>query len=187
MKYTKRYIVFTIIIAITFLTNFYIYAMDNSSIERFRGASLDAKTWNPIVAADVNAGTIKALIDNKEYTSNEYDFFMDENRSIMVPVSIVRDALNCSAHIYDDSKLLVEKRTLSAEMTIDETSAKSGEDTVEITSPFTKKNGQYYVSLNDLSSLLGYSYDFDIETNTITAADEAENVSIVPASYDLRD
>lgn len=102
MKYSKRYIVFTIIIAITFLTNFYIYAMDNSTIERFRGASLDAKTWNPIVAADVNAGTIKALIDNKEYTSNEYDFFMDENRSIMVPVSIVRDALNCSAHIYDD-------------------------------------------------------------------------------------
>ena len=187
MKYSKRYIVFTIIIAITFLTNFYIYAMDNSTIERFRGASLDAKTWNPIVAADVNAGTIKALIDNKEYTSDEYDFFMDENRSIMVPVSIVRDALNCSAHIYDDSKLLVEKRTLSAEMMIDETSAKSGEDTVEITSPFTKKNGQYYVSLNDLSSLLGYSYNFDIETNTITAADEAENVSIVPASYDLRD
>lgn len=187
MKYSKRYIVFTIIIAITFLTNFYIYAMDNSTIERFRGASLDAKTWNPIVAADVNAGTIKELIDNKEYTSDEYDFFMDENRSIMVPVSIVRDALNCSAHIYDDSKLLVEKRTLSAEMMIDETSAKSGEDTVEITSPFTKKNGQYYVSLNDLSSLLGYSYNFDIETNTITAADEAENVSIVPASYDLRD
>ena len=85
MKYSKRYIVFTIIIAITFLTNFYIYAMDNSTIERFRGASLDAKTWNPIVAADVNAGTIKALIDNKEYTLREaIDYVQEEFEYIII-------------------------------------------------------------------------------------------------------
>ena len=34
---------------------------------------------------------------------------MDSNLDIMVPVSILRDALNCSAHIYNEDTLLVEK------------------------------------------------------------------------------
>ena len=49
------------------------------------------------------------MIDNKEYTNEKYQFFMDSNLDIMVPVSILRDALNCSAHIYNEDTLLVEK------------------------------------------------------------------------------
>ena len=187
MKYSRRYIAFTLIIAMTFLTNFYIYGKDRSQVGRFRGASLEADTWNPLVADDVNSGVIHVYIDNKEYTSEDYNFYMDSKRSIMVPVSIIRDALNCSIHVYDDSELLIEKRSLSAQMTLDDTRAKSGEDSVKITSPFTKVSGEYYVSLNDLSKLLGYSYSFDIQSKSIKAADESDNASIVPAKYDLRE
>ena len=79
MKYSKRYIIFTILIACTFTINFYVHAMDASSISRFRGASIEDDTWNPIVAADVNKGNIKALIDYKELSGHEHDLFMDNN------------------------------------------------------------------------------------------------------------
>lgn len=187
MKYSKKYIAFTLILAIAFLTNFYVFGIDNSKIGRFRGASLDTVVWNPLVAADINSSTIHVYIDNKEYTSDKYNFYMDENRSIMVPASIIRDALNCSTHIYNENEILIEKRNASAKMKIGEGVAENADGKVQIVSPFTKVDDEYYVSLSDLSKLLGYTYSFDITEKTVKAADESEVASIVPARYDLRE
>ena len=97
MKYSKRYIAFTFILALIFVSNFYIYAKDSSTLGAFRGAQIDNTIWSPLVAADVNGTTIRLRIENKEYTSEDEHVYMDENRNIMVPVSMLRDALNSSA------------------------------------------------------------------------------------------
>ena len=54
MKYSKRYIAFTFILALIFVSNFYIYAKDSSTLGAFRGAQIDNTIWSPLVAADVN-------------------------------------------------------------------------------------------------------------------------------------
>ena len=112
---------------------------------------------------------------------------MDNNRNIMVPVEILRDALNCSAHVYEKSHLLVEKHNLSALLTVDERIALSSGEEYSIVSPLAEFNGKYYVSMNDLSGMLGYNCTFDVATNTLTAADTSENPNSLPTSYDLRD
>lgn len=56
-----------------------------------------------------------------------------------------------------------------------------------ISSPLTKFNEEYYVSLNDLSNLLEYNCSFSYEGNTFTTLDTSENISGLPTSYDLRD
>ena len=53
MKYSKRYIAFTFILALIFVSNFYIYAKDSSTLGAFRGAQIDNTIWSPLVAADV--------------------------------------------------------------------------------------------------------------------------------------
>lgn len=115
MKYSKRYIAFTFILALIFVSNFYIYAKDSSTLGAFRGAQIDNTIWSPLVAADVNGTTIRLMIENKEYTSEDEHVYMDENRNIMVPVSMLRDALNSSAHVYNKNELLVEKHSLTAD------------------------------------------------------------------------
>ncbi len=187
MKYSKRYVILTLLLLSVFLYKFQILDMDNAELGKFRGGSLNSDTWNSLVAEDVNGQEIKLLIDNKEYSSEKYNFYMDNNRNIMVPVSILRDVLNCSAHLYEDSQLLVEKHNLSATLLLDETKAVSTGEEVSIVSPLTYEDGEYYASLNDLSDLLGYSYSFNFENNTLTAADKAENSKSLPARYDLRD
>lgn len=187
MKYSKRYVFFTILLAIVFLFKFQILELDNAQIGKFRGGTLRANAWYPLVADDVNSKVIRVVIDNKVYTNEKEAFYMDDNRNIMVPVSILRDALNCSAHIYDGERLLVEKHNLNAVFTLDEPVAESAGDKVDIVSAFTEINGRYYVSLNDLSGLLGYQCSFDINSNTLTTADGAENTKTLPTSYDLRD
>jgi C1A family cysteine protease len=111
---------------------------------------------------------------------------MNENRSIMFPVSLLRDAFNCSVHLYNGRALMVEKHNYSATLTLDESIALGQDEERVLQSPMIKKNGEYYVSLNDLSDLLGYSCSFDIASNTFSTADTSESATIVPQSYDLR-
>ncbi len=179
MKYSKRFIVFTVIIALAFLARFQVLGQDNAQIGQFRGGNLAAEVWNPLIADDVNSSLLRVIIDNKEYTNEMTAFYMNEDRNIMAPVSILRDSLNCSAHVYDGSTLLVEKHNESVLFSLDDTSS--------VVAAFTVNDGEYYVSLNELSGLLGYSCSFDIENNTFTTADTSESSQIFPSSYDLRE
>ncbi len=186
MKYSKRYIAFTVMLICVFVFKFQILGVDRGQIGQFRGAQLDTQVWNPLVAKDVNANMIKAVIDNQEYTNERSSFYMNSDRNIMLPVSMLRDSLNCSAHIYDNERLLVEKHTLSVAMMAGEKKAYLNGEEHDITSALTKRDGVWYVSLNDLSDLLGYNCSFDIADNTIVASD-TDTTALVPNAYDLRD
>ena len=175
MKYSKRYIAFTFILALIFVSNFYIYAKDSSTLGAFRGAQIDNTIWSPLVAADVNGTTIRLRIENKEYTSEDEHVYMDENRNIMVPVSMLRDALNSSAHVYNKNELLVEKHSLTADFKLADDNG------------FVQYKGQFYASLDKLSKLLDMTCSFDTATNTLTMTDKSEGVSTVPTKYDLRE
>lgn len=178
MKYSKKYIAFTVLLAITFFAKFTIMGQDQKTITEFRGGELNEAIWNPLIARDVNGNVLRVIIDNKEFTSENVTFYMNNDRNIMVPVSILRDALNCSAHVYNENMLLVEKHNNSVTFSLEEGKKSS---------PFIKMNNEYYVSLNDLSNLLGYNCSFDIVNNTLTAADTVESATIFPTRYDLRE
>lgn len=186
MKYSKRYIAFTVVILFVFLVKFHVLGVDNASVGRFRGGTLDSEVWNPLVAKDVNSSQVKAVIDNQEYTSDQAGFYMNKDRNIMVPVSMLRDALNCSAHVYDNDRLLVEKHNLSVSLSLDEKKAYVNGEEEKIKSGLTKVGGELYVSLDDLSNLFGYNCDFDITKNTVVAAD-TDTSALVPAYFDLRE
>ena len=112
MKYSKRYIAFSFLLAIAFFIKFNTFSETYQEVDIFRGAKLEAETWNPLIAESVNDNLLSVVIDNKEYTNEKYPFYMDENLNIMAPVSVLRDALNCSAHIYNQDTLCIEKHNI---------------------------------------------------------------------------
>ena len=185
MKYAKRYVVFTVLLGLVFLLKFQIFGVEKAQVGQFRGGSLDQEVWNPLVAEDVNAKQIQVVIDNRKYKSSQIPFFMNSDRNIMVPVSMLRDALGCSAFVYDDKKLLVEKHSTTVSMELGKNQAGKNGKKEKICSPLAMREGRLYVSLNDLSALLNYNCSFDMGKNTITASDE-DTSAVLPASYDLR-
>ena len=187
MKYSKRYIAFIMIMAIAFFVKFNTFSESNQEVESFRGAELVAETWNPLIAESVNDNLLSVVIDNKEYTNENYHFYMDENLNIMVPVSILRDALNCSAHVYNDDKLLVEKHSTELFFSLNENIVEVNGEEQATVSPLVMLENEYYVSLSDLSNYLNYSYYWNISENKAQAADVSESTTIIPAKYDLRD
>ena len=187
MKYSKRYIAFGIVVAIAFCLKFSPFTDEYVSVGRFRGADLERSTWNPLIASSVNENSLVVMIDNKEYTSENYRFYMDDNLSIMVPVRLLRDALNCSAHVYDGRTLLVEKHNRTISFTLGENVAQVDGGPVEIVSKLAKKDGELYVSLDDLAEYLDYSYSWDMQSNSASATDASESATIIPTRYDLRE
>lgn len=186
MKYSKRYIVFTVMLMLIFLVKFQILGVEKAQIGEFRGGNLEEEVWNPLVAKDVNSSLLHAVIDNQTYTSRNTNIFMNGDRNIMIPVSMLRDALNCSAFMYDGDELLVEKHNVSVSMKLNEKKALLNGEEFSITSALTKIGRQFYVSLNDLSRLLGYNCNFDIAGNKIEASD-TDTTALVPARFDLRE
>lgn len=187
MRYSKRYLIFGLLVVTALILKFHTFTADGTEINNFRGANLESVTWNPLIASSVNDNLLSIVIDNKEYTNEEYPFYMDDNLNIMMPVTILRDALNCSAHVYEEEHLLVEKHSSEIEMELDASVAKVNGNEENIVSPFTKTNGVYYVSLNDLSNYLDYSYSWNIEENLASAIDTSDSTSTIPVKYDLRE
>lgn len=187
MNGSKRFIAFGGIVAITLLIKFNTLLEGYEKIGSFRGGDLQKETWNPLIASSVNDELLSVMIDNKEYTNQEYSLFMDSNLNIMVPVTILREALDCSAHVYDRERLLVEKHSNEVEFVAEEYTAYVNGRKEEIVSPFTWKDGEYYVSLNDLSEYLDYNYSWDMQENQAQASDMAVSTAIVPTKYDLRE
>lgn len=54
MKYSKRYIAFTIDAGAGFYFKFQDSGRGQSQVGRFRGGELDTQVWNPMVAKEVN-------------------------------------------------------------------------------------------------------------------------------------
>mgnify|MGYP004521325681 FL=1 len=187
MRYSKRYIVFAALLAVTLFLKFNTFSEQYQSVNPFRGAELNADTWNPLIAQSVNENRLSVVIDNKEYTNEKYPFYMDYNLNIMVPVTLLRDALNCSAHVYNEDTLLVEKHNKELSFSLNQDKVEVDGRKEPIVSPFSKEDQTYYVSLNDLSNYLDYSYSWNISENKAQAADISENTTIIPAKYDLRD
>lgn len=187
MRYSKRYMVFTLILCCMLLLKFNTFTEAYQTVDNFRGAELEEKMWNPLIADSVNEDLLSVVIDNKEYTNEKYSFYMDENLNIMVPVSVLRDALNCSAHVYNENMLLVEKHNKELSFLLDEQTIRVNGEKEKVVSPFIRGERDYYVSLNDLSNYMDYSYSWNMAENTALAADISESAAVVPVKYDLRE
>lgn len=74
MKYSKRYIAFTGVLAVALLIKFNNFGEQYQTVNRFRGAQLEEETWNPLIAQSVNEGLLSVVIDNKEYTNRSISF-----------------------------------------------------------------------------------------------------------------
>lgn len=187
MRYSKRYIFFTAVIFLLILIKFNNSTTDFAQLEQFRGARLESEDWNPMIAASVNEDVISLGIGSRTYTSEQTPMYMDEQLQLMVPVSILRDSLNCSAHVYDKKELVVKKRELTLQFTLGESVCLADDEQVQLRSPMEQTQGEFFVGMEDLAELLGYEYEWDIRQNRATGVDTMSEVGFLPHKYDLRE
>ncbi len=187
MKIAKKYFAFAAIMAILILGKFYILSDEDGAIDDFRGGNITTGLWSHLVADEVNSGLLTVTIDSHQFTNDQTKIFMDDKRNIMVPVSILRDSMNCSVHVYDGTTLLVEKHNYEITFEVDSVEAASKDEVVYLSSPLRYVDDELYISLDDLSKILNYKTDFDIASKNMVTSDTSKKSSFIPSRYDLRE
>lgn len=187
MRYSKRYITMTIILLLAVVIKFNGIGSKSEEVEAFRGARLESAIWNPLIAESVNEQLLSVLVDNKEMTNLNNGVYMDENLNIMVPASALRDSFNCSAHVYEDKELLIEKRSDEIVFQLNNPEISINNEKEEISSSMTYKDGEYYVPIETVADKLNFNYNWNIDENQAVAVNNAEETSILPPQYDLRE
>lgn len=176
----------TIILLLAVVIKFNGIGSKSEEVEAFRGARLESAIWNPLIAESVNEQLLSVLVDNKEMTNLNNGIYMDENLNIMVPVSALRDSFNCSAHVYEEQELLIEKRSDEITFQLDNSEVSINNEKEEISAPMTYKDGEYYVPIETVADKLNFNYNWNIDENQAVAINNAEETSILPPQYDLR-
>lgn len=187
MRYSKKYILLTLILGILAIAEFRNYGQSYEDVDKFRGASLNKEVWNPLIAESINEKLIAVTIDNKEYTSKTNGIYMDENLNLMIPINMLSDSFDCSSHLYDSKQLLLEKYADEVTLALDEPTISVNGESSEISSPMVEEDGTYYVSMESVSENLGFSYGWDVTENTATAVNTTEAATNLPYKYDLRE
>ncbi|MCI8298907.1 MAG: cell surface protein [Lachnospiraceae bacterium] len=187
MRYSKKYIVMSAVLVLALALKFTNIGGKSEEVKHFRGARLEQEIWNPLIAGTVNEKDLSVLVDHRKLTNKKDGIYMDQNLNIMVPCSTLEESFNCGAHFYDKEKLVLEKRSDVITFQLNEKKVTVNGEQEDIQSPLTGKEGEYYVSLGTVADKLKFNYEWNIEKNQAIAVDKAEETSILPPQYDLRD
>lgn len=187
MKQSKRYIIMAMLLLLAAMVKFTSPGGKNEKVVRFRGANLKEEIWNPLIVESVNGSTLTLTVDNKELTNKEHGIFMDGNLNIMVPFSALGDLFHCSAHLYGEKTLVLEKHSDMVSFQLEKGQVEVNGKKEEITSPMALIDGEYYVAADVVAEKLKFNYNWDISKNQAVAVNTAEESSILPLKYDLRD
>lgn len=187
VRYSKRYVVFTLLLVLALILKFANFKGVTEEIGQFRGADLQSSDWNPLIAKSINEKNLTVAIDNKVYTNKDNGIYMDENLNLMVPLDLIRDSYNCSVHLYDDTALLIEKYSDSLWMSLDDPEVQINDEEENFSSALTRIGDRYYVPAEVISSKLGYSYAWDVNKNEAVVVNTSSETSILPSHYDLRE
>ena len=79
MKYSKRYIWFTVILLIAMILKFYRAGAVYEQVETFRGATIEKEVWNPLIADSVNENTLSLVVDNRKYSNEDSGIYMNDD------------------------------------------------------------------------------------------------------------
>lgn len=139
--------------------------------------------WERIITETVNESHIGLLVDGKEITGT--NMFMYRNRDIMIEISHLSEILDCSAHVYDNTKLKLEKYQKEIEYVLNSSTYYVNGKETEGNSPMMKVEGEFYVPLETIAEGLSYSYQWQGDTHTVLLVNESTDRTI-PYSYDLR-
>lgn len=190
MRSGRQYLVFTAILCILMLMKFQFTGQSFAQTAEFRGANLRTEDWNPVIAAEANQTYLTVRIDGREYSNLDDGIYMDDERRLMIPSAMIRDAFTCSARIYDKEQLVIEKKDDILEFGLDKNyyiKNKQKQNWGGVTAKKEEQNGMVYVPLEILAQEFGYSWMWDMEKNTLTARNQSpEPENILPYQYDLR-
>ncbi len=188
MKYSKRYFVFATIILIFLLLKLNTLTDEHAEVEAFRGAHLSSDVFSPLISKNVNeTGLLNLSVDGSSYIGQTEGLYVDQNMTVMAELGFVRDIFSCSARGYEETRVILQRGQDIYSLPVDSTAATKNGGELPVKHGAAFSLGEYYLPLEDLCGLFGYSYHWNGSTYTVSLSSENAEEATLPASFDLRE
>ncbi len=185
MRFSRRFAVFTLLIAATIIWKFNSWNDSYAAVETFRGAQIDEGVLYPIMSKNLNeTNQLKIYVNGEMQNNSQHYAILDDMLNPVGSLDFVRAILKTSAFMEDESTAVIQIVDSMFKFTAGDTvGLNNGEEMALHLAPEIR-NGQMYLGIEDLCQVFGYAYSYDKSNHTVQI--EYENEPALPASYDLR-
>lgn len=185
MRYSKRYVILTAILLVTFLAKLNTWNDEYADVTAFRGAQLQDEVFYPLKARSINEEGLVQLTVGEETYGVKDGVMLGDHMQVMASLSFVQDFFGCSASLYENQKISLDYGDTNYTFYINSMDAKRGEKAIALDVMPELHEGQAYLSLQDLCREFGCEYSYD-EINYQATITGKVRKGVLPKSYDLR-
>lgn len=140
--------------------------------------------WDEIIACHTNAEHIGIQVNGREMTTSQ--IYMQGDREIFVASGFVGDALDCGVHLYNNSKLVLERYQTTVEFLKDAASYYVNGQEKKMLLPMVQIGNEYYLPFKEAALALGYEFQWNGEENNVVLSSDVTKEGSIPYRYDLR-
>ena len=185
MRFSKRFLVFVLLLAFTLFWKFNNWDDRYAAVESFRGAALNKDVLYPLMSKNLNdSGQLKVFINGQLYLNSGDLAILDDSLNPVGSLEFIRTELMGSAFMVDDSSSIVQITNNQFQFTAGEKVTITHEGEKELAVAPSIYRGEMYMGLEDLCQIFGYKYSYD--ENKYTVKISYDKTAALPKKYDLR-
>lgn len=142
--------------------------------------------WQNIIATDINQEDIRLLVDGSEITLNNQKLFMDQQRNIFIPVSILRDVFQCAVNSFSEDEITLQKGNTVVSAESGKSNIMKNDENVDTGSPFVYLDHVAYLNAKVMELGFDYSYLWDSSHNMLKLTNQKKVENMLPSVYSYR-
>ena len=186
MKYSKRYIAFTVILCLTFFGKLNTWNDQYADVEAFRGAQLEDAVFYPLKAKNINDEGLLQLQVGEEKFGRGDGVLMGDHMQPLASPDLAEELFGCRA-VYDGKESVdLCHNSTHYRFTAGSGSYTIGENVSETKAPAELHDGVVYLPLTDLCDMFGAAYEWD-EAACLLQMDPDHALGRLPSRFDLRE
>ncbi len=139
--------------------------------------------WNATIASSINQKTIELYLDGNFINTKSNKIYMDNTLTLMIPYNSVKELFDCATNIYSGTSIVIERGSIKITLQLDSDEMLLNEGIYALSSVVRKEYDVLYVPMDALIKGLGYTYTWDMLTNTATLINDDPESKKIPYSY----
>ena len=181
----KKVIVGVLILMLGAMAVNYIYMNPAYSIASGDDSDLQARIFVDALVADANAEGMTISLDDRQIEEDMMGCYVSEALHVMMPVSIVRDYLDCKLSYPSDTELKLRKGSTELVLRIGSNEAYANQVAFTMQEAVVEKDGIVYVPIADIATYLHVKAQYALVDNALLMTSITYE-EVLPEQYDMR-
>lgn len=160
------------------------FARIEGKLGKEQGVTVSTKLWDEMIVSDTNRQGIRLLVNDTEISNSR--IYMQGERQLFMVVTAMQEAFDCGVHLYNNSKLVLERYQTTVEFIKDAAYYYINGKEIPLSLPMVEIEEEYYLPLKEAACALGYEYQWNVEENKVKLWENKLQEQSLPQSYDLR-